>query len=90
MNRSPHVKEGVSTEIRRQLRGVAMAEKTCPKHGKWEDFRECPACKWVRLFPNYAKHESGCPRCGEPLDSNGLLMWCSNDSCPMCSTSHHP
>jgi hypothetical protein len=65
-----------------------MAEKVCPKHGSYEQRRKCPACLWVEMYDELAHFEKGCPRCGEPLSSNGFIMWCGNDKCPMETTSH--
>jgi hypothetical protein len=66
-----------------------MAEQTCPKHGVHES-KKCPACVWIRKYTSFATYENGCPLCGLPLQSNGLLMWCDNDKCKMASTSHQP
>lgn len=64
-----------------------MAKKTCDKHGDHVG-RKCPACVWVGKHPGAVKFQSGCPRCGKPLSSNGMLMWCDDGDCPMMSTSH--
>lgn len=65
-------------------------EKTCPRHGRHER-RQCPACVWCADYPNRVRFESGCPMCGEPLDDNTrMVFFCTNDACPMMSTSHPP
>jgi len=64
-------------------------EKECELHGSHER-RKCPACVWVEKYPGSVTYRSGCPRCGQALASNGLIMWCDNDRCLMRSTSHAP
>lgn len=63
-------------------------EKTCPQHGDYPNLRKCPACRWAEKYPDLVNFKTGCPRCGKPLDGNGFLMWCSDGTCPMQTTSH--
>ena len=65
-------------------------EKVCDRHGRYER-RTCPACAWCSANPGHVKFKSGCPLCGEALDDNTRhLMSCTNDDCPMMTTSHPP
>ncbi|HEX8556718.1 MAG TPA: hypothetical protein VF668_01375 [Pyrinomonadaceae bacterium] len=67
-----------------------MAKETeCALHGKHAR-RVCPACSWCRDYPSDVTHASGCPLCGRPLHSNGLIMTCVYDDCRMRTTSHPP
>jgi uncharacterized paraquat-inducible protein A len=67
--------------------GRAIMAKNCERHGEHEK-RKCPACSWTIANPNLVKFTTGCPRCGQPLSSNGYIMWCDEDNCQMQTTSH--
>jgi hypothetical protein len=64
-------------------------EKVCDKHGTHQR-RKCPACEWCERYSWSVKFTTGCPRCGHELHSNGHIMSCGNDDCPMLTTSHPP